>query len=137
MFRFLNKMIFCVSALLMLSACGSDGQHIYYWERPNTGVVWFARDHSECLASADMWPYEWPGMPWGWGTPKDLNLRFDNDADHGIWAQYIPFPGAQPVHVNSVAADWSMSYSDYEECMLQRHYTMRRPVKVDNQVFYQ
>ncbi len=132
-------MAICVLGLtsLMLSACGGDGQHMYYWERPNTGAVWFARDHNECLAAADMWPYEWPGMPWGWGAPKDMELRFDNESDHGIWAQFVPFPGAQPVHVNSVAGDWSMSYDAYEECMRERHYTERRPVKEDRQVFYQ
>ena len=124
-------------SLILMSGCAGEGQHMYYWERPNTGAVWFARDHNECLAIADMWPYEWPGMPWGWGAPKQLELRFDNDSDHGIWAQFVPFPGAQPVHVNSVAGDWSISYDDYEECMMERNYTQRRPVKVDKQVFFQ
>ncbi len=128
----------CVTcSFLLLSACGSNGQHMYYWERANTGVVWFARDHNECLAVADMWPYQWPGMPWGWGTPPNLDLRFDNSSDHGIWAQFIPFPGAQPLHVNSKVADWSMSYDDYEECMLSRNYVLRRPVQIDNQVFFE
>lgn len=136
MYKNLKKL--CIGcSLLLLTACGSDGQHMYYWERPNTGVVWFVRDHNECLNNADMWPFQWPGMPWGWNTPPDLNLRFDNDSDHGIWAQYIPFPGAQPLHVNSKVGDWSMSYDDYEACMLSRNYVLRRPIKIDNQVFFE
>lgn len=129
---------FLVLSLFLITACASEnGQRMFYWERPNTGVNWFARDHQECLTEADYWPYEWPGLPWGWGAPKELELRFRNDSDHGIWAQFTPYPGAQPVHVNSVAADWSMSYDVYEDCMTQRNYIQKRPFKDDRQVFYQ
>lgn len=135
------KLICKISAFCMLlsvlSGCGSNGQRVYYWERPNTGVAWFVRDHNQCLAQADYWPYEWPGLPWGWGTPAPLNLKFDNNSDHGIWAQFEPFPGAHPLYVNSVADDWSMSYDDYEECMLNRNYSLKRPYTEGYQVFYQ
>ncbi len=128
----------CLTAALLMGCGGiGDGQKMFYWERANTGAVWFARDHNECLAAADWWPYEWPGLPWGWGTPRELELRFDNDSKHGIWAQFRPFPGAQPVHVNSVSADWSMSYDDYEYCMEQRNYMQRKPAREDRQVFYE
>lgn len=123
-------------ALTALAACGK-GQKVFYWERPNTGAVWFARDHGQCLAEADYWPFEWPGLPWFWGTPPELDLRFQNEAKHGIWAQFRPFPGAQPVNVNSVKGDWSMSYADYESCMEARDYIQRKPAIITNQVFYQ
>lgn len=123
--------------MLGLSACGGDGQKVFYWERPNTGAVWFARDHNYCLDQADYWPFTWPGMPWGWGTPPELELRFDNESEHGIWAQFVPMPGAQPVYVNSVAGDWSMSYGLYEDCMEARNYVQRKPATQNRQVFYQ
>ncbi len=134
-----QKLLFlCMGlCLLCLTACGGDGQKVFYWERPNTGAVWFARDHNYCLQQADYWPFEWPGLPWGWGTPPDLELRFDNESDHGIWAQFVPMPGAQPVYVNSVAGDWSMSYDDYEACMEARDYVQRKPATQNRQVFYQ
>lgn len=123
--------------LSILSACDSGGQKVFYWERPNTGAIWFARDHNYCLKQADYWPFRWPGMPWGWGKDPDLELRFDNDSESGIWAQFQPMPGAQPVYVNSVAGDWSMSYDDYEECMEARDYVQRKPATQNRQVFYQ
>ena len=130
-------MIMLGISLLGLSACGGDGQKVFYWERPNTGAIWFARDHNYCLRQADYWPFRWPGMPWGWGKEPDLDLRFDNDSENGIWAQFRPMPGAQPVYVNSVAGDWSMSYDDYEECMEARDYVQRKPATQNRQVFYQ
>lgn len=124
-------------SLMTLSACGGGGQKVFYWERPNTGAVWFVRDHNYCLNEADYWPFRWPGMPWGWGKEPDLELRFDNDSDSGIWAQFQPMPGAQPLYVNSVAGDWSMSYDDYESCMEARDYVQRKPATQNRQVFYQ
>ena len=125
------------ACLTGLSACGGDGQKVFYWERPNTGAIWFVRDHNYCLNEADYWPFRWPGMPWGWGKEPDLELRFDNDSESGIWAQFRPMPGAQPVYVNSVAGDWSMSYDDYEACMEARDYVQRKPATQNRQVFYQ
>ena len=124
-------------SLTTLSACGGDGQKVFYWERPNTGAIWFGRDHNYCLNEADYWPFRWPGMPWGWGKEPDLEVRFDNDSDSGIWAQFQPMPGAQPLYVNSVAGDWSMSYDDYEACMEARDYVQRKPATQNRQVFYQ
>jgi len=123
--------------LLGLSACGGEGQKVFYWERPNTGAIWFVRDHNYCLKQADYWPFRWPGMPWTWGREPDLELRFDNEADSGIWAQFRPMPGAQPVYVNSVEGDWSMSYDEYEECMEARDYVQRKPPTQNRQLFYQ
>ena len=126
--------------LATLTACGS-GQKVYYWEKPDTGAVWFARDHNQCLRAADWWPYYFPGYtitpPWGWGTPPEHKLRFDNNASHGIWAEFTPFPGAQPVYVNSLKGDWSMSYSTYERCMEDREYRQRKPATQNREVFQQ
>lgn len=130
------KLFLMAIVMATLGACGS-GQHVFYWERPNTGAVWFVRDHNQCLAEADYWPFEWPGVPWGWGTPKDLDLRFQNEANNGIWAQFTPMPGAQPVYMNSVAGDWSMSADRYQECMEKRDYVQRKPKRIDHQIFYQ
>ena len=123
--------------LFLLGGCyfvqGDDrqGQKLFYWERPNTGVAWFAKDHKECMLEADKWPFEWPGWP---GRPEELKLRFDNDAENGVWAQFVPYPGAMPVHVNYVSGDWSVDYDDYQACMEKRHYTQRKPAQVNYQV---
>ena len=49
--------------LLTLTACssGGQGQVIYNWERENTGVAKFSRDHSECLKEAEGW-FHWPNI---------------------------------------------------------------------------
>ena len=114
---------------------GDEGQKVFYWERPNTGAAWFAKDHRECLQEADLFPFEWPGMPWGTEKPPTLNLRFDNDAPSGVWAQFIPYPGARPLYVNSAKDDWSVDYDSYEQCMLDRHYRPRLPSTQNRQVF--
>lgn len=124
-------------SFLLLCGCVSnpEGQKTFYWERPNTGVAWFAKDHKECMIEADQFPFEWPGWPWEWGVPKKLNLRFDNDADNGVWAQFIPFPGAKPVYVNYISGDWSVDYDDYQRCMEDRHYSQRKAPRIHYQVF--
>lgn len=121
--------------LFLLTACG-NGQHLFYWERPETGAMWFARDHAECLEKSDFWPYTWPGSPVNWGSGYNkYNLRFDNNARNGIWAEFLPYPGAQPVYVNSLKGDWSMSPSIYEKCMEDRGYIQVAPASVNRQVF--
>lgn len=133
-------MLLSCLTLLALTACGG-GQTMFYWERPNTGAQWFVRDHNQCLRASDWWPYYMPGWtwsgPWGWGTPPDYDLRFDNDASNGIWAEFTPFPGAQPVYVNSLRGDWSMSPSTYEKCMEAREYRQYKPKTKGREVFQQ
>lgn len=125
----MRKKLFTLTFLL-LSACGS-GQHIYSWERPNTGGQWFARDHQECMYKADYWPWRWPGWPWEWsnlwfGYPE-LKLRMDRDASSGVWAKFTPYTGAMPVYVNSEMNDWSVSSGAYRRCMKKRGYTEKEP----------
>ena len=127
--------LFCLGGcFFVVQEDNREGQKLFYWERPNTGVAWFAKDHRECMLEADTWPFEWPGFPW---EPEELKLRFDNDSENGVWAQFIPYPGAMPVHVNYAHADWSVDYDDYQRCMERRHYTQRKPAQVNYQVFPQ
>ena len=129
-----------VGMLFFMTGChwmaGGTGQKIFYWERPNTGVVWFAKDHRECLQEADLFPFEWPDF-WGENKYRALNLRFDNNSPTGVWAQFVPYPGAKPVYVNSAQDDCAVSYDDYEACMKARHYYERRPAVISTQVFQQ
>ena len=129
------KKIWVLLLICTLAGCGGKGQSIFYWYRENTGPAWFARDHRQCLDKADYWPWSLPA--WPIGTEKPLDMRFDNDASNGIWANFQPYPGAQPVYVNSVAADWSMSVTSYRRCMENRGYIQREPRIVHRQVHQQ
>ena len=133
----MKKWAFLLCLTLTGCAIPEDGQKTFYWQRPNTGVAWFAKDHKECMAEADQFPFEWPGMPWEWGDQQPLNLRFDNNSDKGIWAQFIPYPGAKPVYVNYASGDWSVDYDDYQKCMEDRHYFQRQRPRIGYQVFPQ
>lgn len=123
--------------LFLLSGCAmiEEGQKTFYWQRPNTGVAWFAKDHNECMHESDWFPFEWPKWPWSEESPRKLNLRFDNESSSGIWAQFVPYPGAQPVYVNYASDDWSVDYDDYQRCMEARNYTQRMAPRVNYQVF--
>ena len=132
--KFLLCSLFLLNGCYFFQADEGEGQKLFYWERPNTGVAWFAKDHRECMTEADWWPFEFPTWPW---ETKKLNLKFDNDSENGVWAQFIPYPGAQPVHINYAMSDWSVDYDDYQECMERRHYTQRKPARVNYQVFPQ
>jgi len=123
--------------LFLLSGCAmiEEGQKTFYWQRPNTGVAWFAKDHNECMHESDWFPFEWPKWRWSEESPRKLNLRFDNESSSGIWAQFVPYPGAQPVYVNYATDDWSVDYDDYQRCMEARNYTQRMAPRVNYQVF--
>ncbi len=116
----------------LLTGCYGGGQSIFYWQKEGVGPTWFAKDHNECLAGADWWPWSMPA--WPPGTNKLPELRFDNNADNGIWANYVPYPGAQPVYVNSLANDATMSPSSYRRCMEKKGYVQRQPMVKRRQV---
>ncbi len=126
------KLFFYLSFLNLLVACGG-GQTTYYWYKQGIGPQWFARDHNQCLAEADYWPWTLPA--WPPGTEPLPKLRFDNDSNNGIWASVIPYPGAQPVYVNSLLDDWSMIPSVYKKCMKNKGYIERAPAQKSRQVF--
>ncbi len=127
----INKLLMLLS-LAVLAGCGYKGQTIFYWEKADVGPTWFAKEHNECLAKADYWPWQAPA--WPPGTARMPELRFDNDADNGIWANFVPYPGAQPVYVNSLVNDATMSASSYESCMEKKGYVQRQPKVVRRQV---
>lgn len=127
-----KRYLLIVCAAMMLSAC-SGGQTTFHWQRENTGPQWFARDHSQCLAGADWWPWTMPS--WPPATEPLPELRFDNDAENGIWATFQPYPGAQRVYVNSLTDDWSMSSWSYSRCMEKRGYEQIQPSTKNRQVF--
>ncbi len=109
-------------SLFFIFAC-SSGQDTFYWYRPETGINYFAKDHNTCLYESDYWPYELPsiGIPPG---PETYDLRLRSEDEDGIWAFYVALPGSQPVYVNSkVQGQWSMSASDYSECMRDKGYS--------------
>ena len=123
---------FLIVSLLFLASCGGNGQTIFYWRKDGVGPQWFAKEHNECLAEADYWPWTWPA--WPPGTEPVKELRFDNDSDNGIWANFVPYDGAQPVYVNSLVNDSTMSPSTYRRCMLNKGYIERQPSVVRRQV---
>ena len=56
---------------------------------------------------------------------QKLAIRADWDADKGIWATYIPYPGAQPLIVNYLRDDADVDPGDYSDCMKSKGYTIR------------
>ena len=54
------KQLFLFSLLALLAGCGYKGQTIFFWEKQDVGPVWFAKEHNECLAEADWWPWQAP-----------------------------------------------------------------------------
>lgn len=97
--------------VLATAACTSvyeddaQGQIVYHWERPRTGVIKFSRDHSECLRAAENWSWTPDINSWFYSEEAKLDIRADWHAERGIWATYVPYPGAQPLIVNSLRDD--------------------------------
>ncbi len=118
-----------VFASFCLSGCSwmvtGRGQVVYHWERENTGVEKFARDHSECLRKAEYFQIIPDMRNWFFSEEEKLDIRADWHSERGIWASYIPYPGAQPIIVNSLRDDANIDPSDYRECMENRGYWNR------------
>ena len=126
----MRKNLFTLCFVLLLSACASgNGQLVYHWEKYNTGVEKFSRDHNYCMRQAEafsmmprlktLWHYMF------YSEEKKLYIRADWHADKGIWASYIPYPGAQPVIVNYLRDDADVSPRSYRNCMYNKGYTER------------
>ena len=50
----MKKNLLILSIITILTACASgDGQLVYHWERYNTGIEKFARDHSQYMREAE------------------------------------------------------------------------------------
>lgn len=116
------KLFLILALILPAAACGTTAR-IYYWEKPQTGAERFVMDHNNCLEKADLWPWTWASLA---NSPEtlDLHLRL---SDGGIWANFSPYTGAQPVFVNSSNPTTTVVYSWYYSCMKKKGYKERRP----------
>lgn len=120
------------SFFFTLALCGcntiygdeAQGQIIYHWERPKTGIEKFSRDHSECMRQAE--GLHIPDFrTWFFSEEKKLDLRANWHAERGIWASYVAYPGAQPLLVRSLRDNSNSSPRKYRMCMENRGYTHR------------
>ena len=117
-----------LALLLPLGACSlfsqGQGQVIYHWERENTGIEKFSRDHSECMRKAEK--ISLPDFrTWFYSEEVKLDLRADWHAEKGIWASYVPYPGAMPIMVNSLRDDADSDPKAYRLCMEDKGYWHR------------
>lgn len=129
----MKNILFPLIALTFLASCSmwrdGDGQVVYHWQRPKTGVQKFARDHNACMHEAESFKL----MPrfktlfhsMFYSEEEKLMIRADWDSERGIWATYIPYTGAQPLIVNYLRDDEDISPSEYSSCMQDRGYTFR------------
>ena len=125
----MNKNFSFVLLFLFLSSCTflskGSGQVVYHWEKTNTGVEKFSRDHAECLVEAKEFTFIPDFRSWFYTEETKLNTRADWKSDKGIWASYIPYPGAQPLIVNSRYKDEDIDPADYSKCMRGKGYWKR------------
>ncbi len=120
-------------SIFLLSSCSvysdADGQVIYHWQRHGTGVQRFVKDHDYCMEESESFEV----MPnfrvifhnMFYTEEKKLDVKADWDAQSGIWASYIPYPGADPLIFNSLKKDDNNSPKEYSLCMRKKGYTNR------------
>ncbi|MBP3545900.1 MAG: membrane lipoprotein lipid attachment site-containing protein [Alphaproteobacteria bacterium] len=108
-----------------------DGQEIFHWQRPRTNVQKFANDHKFCIARSAQFKLI-PAIKKAFNSiayteEVRLNIRADWTGKSGIWASFIPYPGAQPLMVNTPSPqdDDDINYQKYVDCMEDRGYTTR------------
>lgn len=116
--------------LLSVGGCAStDGQIVYHWTRPRTGVEKFVRDHSKCMREAEPFKilprFKTFFHDMFYSEEQKLEVRADWDSEQGIWASYIPYTGAQPVVVNYLRDDSDADPATYSKCMTKKGYTTR------------
>ncbi len=125
----MKKIYVSLISAFLFSSCtlfqDGDGQVIYHWERENTGVQKFARDHSECMREAEDFKLLPDVRMWFFSEEVKMNIRADWHSEKGIWASYVPYPGAMPVVVNSLRNDSDSSPKKYRLCMEDRGYWHR------------
>jgi len=111
----------------VLSACssGPKGQMVFHWDRYGTGGGKFARDHSECMRKAEAFRFLPNFKSWFYTEEQRYDIVVKWHKEHGIWASFVPYPGAVPVLVNSVRDDSDSSPKKYQECMLNKGYVER------------
>lgn len=120
---------FFMAVVMFLSSCTfltmGSGQVVYHWEKDNTGIEKFSRDHAECLLEAKDFSFIPDFRTWFYSEETKLNTRFDGKSNKGIWASYIPYTGAQPILVNSRTDDSDISPKEYRQCMEIKGYWRR------------
>lgn len=125
----MNKKVYTLALLFALSSCTylskGSGQIVYHWEKPSTGVQKFSSDHGECLVAAKEFTFIPDFRSWFYTEETKLDTRADWKSSKGIWASYIPYPGAQPLVVNSRYNDEDISPANYSKCMRSKGYWNR------------
>lgn len=132
----MKNILLTAVCVTLLSGCTffkeGDGQLIYHWEKYNTGIEKFSRDHSYCMRIAEPWATKY--LP-DFGTifhnlfyteERKIEARADWLSEKGIWASYVPYRGAEPVVVNYRREDEGVSPRQYRNCMLDKKYTYRK-----------
>ena len=126
----MKKILLITSILFSLSSCTfltkGEGQVIFHWEKYNTGIQKFSRDHSECMRQAEDFKFLPNIKNWFYSEEARYDVRADWHSEKGIWASYIPYEGAQPVMVNSIRDDKDSSPRKYKNCMEKRGYNQRK-----------
>lgn len=126
----MKKLYLLLILPFLFSACTwlseGEGQVIYHWERPRTGVEKFARDHSECMRKAEDFKFLPNFKSWFYSEEARYDIRADWHSEKGIWASYVTYTGAQPILVNSIRDDSDSSPRKYRKCMESRGYTRRQ-----------
>lgn len=120
----LSSTILC-SCSLLSSSNESKGQVIYHWERENTSVEKFARDHSECMNNAEAFRFVPNIKSWFYSEEARLDIRANWHSERGVWASYVAFPGTQPIIVNSLRMNEAINPRKYRLCMEDRGYWHR------------
>lgn len=125
----MKKICFLLLSVLLFPSCTmfseGKGQVLYHWQRPKTGVAKFARDHSECMREAEDFKFLPSIKNWFYSEEVRYDIRADWHSEKGIWASYVPYPGAQPPVVNSIRDDKDSSPRKYRICMEKRGYSRR------------
>ena len=122
----MKKLLFILLVLCLEGCMGtSTGQVVFHWDRYNTGGIKFARDHSECMRSAEAFKLFPNFKSWFYTEEQRYDIVVKWHKEHGVWASFVPYPGAMPVMVNSVRDDTDVSPRKYQKCMLRKGYIER------------
>ncbi|MCQ2740961.1 MAG: hypothetical protein MJ210_02455 [Alphaproteobacteria bacterium] len=120
---------FLLTTCLFLASCsyftGGAGQVVYHWERTHTGIEKFSKDHAQCLSDAKAINFIPDISSWFYTEETKLNTKADWTSDRGVWATYVPYPGAQPLIINSRYDDSDINPIKYRDCMKKKGYWYR------------
>lgn len=121
------KKLYLLLSFIFLSSCTTTtkGQVVFHWDRYNTGGIKFSRDHSECMREAEAFKFFPNFRSWFYTEEQRYNIVVKWHKEHGIWASFVPYPGAMPILVNSVRDDTDASPRKYQKCMLRKGYVER------------